>query len=217
MSTADVASHLCYGVVFDPAHFQGQEDLPAKNTQFLDDGSDPGRTPEGTVSLSILSPKGKVNPKTKTGQRTAYSSPSETVYFTRPLVLSPNVTTPLASAFKPCILHWKTHQPPLHLTWEIIYGVSSLSRVLNPEVAFHLSGQHAFACTGTALQALSSPDSAEWSVVIDAEIDGLVEKGMVPIPVRRCRVRATCWLSALTGPEPRSGLSSWNHLVHLCL
>ena len=100
MSTADVASHLCYGVVFDPAHFQGQEDLPAKNTQFLDDGSDPGRTPEGTVSLSILSPKGKVNPKTKTGQRTAYSSPSETVYFTRPLVLSPNVTTPLASAFK---------------------------------------------------------------------------------------------------------------------
>ena len=57
---------------------------------------------------------------------------------------------------------------------------ASLVQDLGADVAMHLSGQHAFACPTTVHQARSMPDAAAWEVVIDAEIDGLVEKGMIP-------------------------------------
>ena len=136
--SADDTSRLCYGVVFDPAHYEGQEDLAAGSTQFKDDGADPGRTHDGGVTL----------------QKVLYSAPHPVVHFTRHLPLHGSLG--IGADYR---LH-----PAMDVTSEVSTSVTpamfadayqwnkaeqSVVAIVGPEMAMSLSGQHSFVCPTT--------------------------------------------------------------------
>ena len=185
--SADDNSRLCYGVVFDPAHFEGMEDLPAKSTQFTDDGADPGRTHDGMVTLERVNPNaGKAQSgrtsKTVTHQKLTYAtSLNASVYFTRPVPLAQTgYTTATAYKLHPAAEDYTISAYPFVEDYIWCQAEASLAQMVGTQTAMHLSGQHAFACPATVHQARSMPDAADWEIAIDAEIDGLVGKGMIP-------------------------------------